>query len=54
MFVQRPGADVIERWKCTDETLRMLARIDEGYEVGPEGFSLQFVPSDEPMPEELR
>jgi hypothetical protein len=40
--IQKPGADYVERFRVSDETLRMLARIDEGYEVGPEGLTLHF------------
>jgi hypothetical protein len=46
-FLLKPGAKVVERWKISDETLRTLARIDEGYEVPPEGFQLHFVPPEE-------
>jgi hypothetical protein len=41
-YIKKPGAEVVERFRVSDETLRMLARIDEGYEVGPEGFMLHF------------
>jgi hypothetical protein len=47
-YVHKPGADHVLRYKVADETLRTLARIDEGYEVGPEGLTLHFEAPDAP------
>jgi hypothetical protein len=46
-YLLKPGARVVERMKISDETLRTLARIDEGYEIPPEGIALHFVPPDD-------
>jgi hypothetical protein len=45
-YIKKPGAEVVERFRVSDETLRMLARIDEGYEVGSEGLTLHFEAPD--------
>ena len=47
-YIKKPGAEVVERFRMSDETLRMLARIDEGYEVGPEGLTLHIEAPDAP------